>query len=562
MEKTDNSPSETLRIHAFPEGQTAWRIDWFGDIAFPDRTVRRKQPSVFVHLSRVTDPRFCIDSSVLLSAQCTSPPKFQRRVWVSVGTLPLLRIGDIWRDRKLLLRPDYELEEFDDIQIDKSTTSLIKAGLNPNEDGFLLPLSEHPWHMQCTQSYCVMLEVPGHHRIIIPCMEIIRFYFGSSSSLISQLFLPPLIRETLFTNASLDYKSGRLKIELAERMSGASAADIGRISMEPMAWRAAQHIGVSCLKASTTQQAIHPQALFPFEGRTNLVASGKWLSFGDQLKATFLVYNLRSCAHPFPFNSLRYELKGARALRPKSPQSTESSDAHPQRVKHSAMDSRDQPLVEQDSSNKLAPKLKTFKTELRFLDLKHKTIWKNKTLSTASGSASFQTSQQSVDFAAVGEPGAERRVRPVDLALVTTTNAINSDAIPTFLREIVADLQSVQNIEIELLTESQHDGWSVPISLLANEDGEINPQLMIVDTHGTSRMRRASVFAFKRDVEHVCAVAIESSPVHVKIYTTTGETSGEVRDTLRCAAVDFLRGSTSDLETSSLSELIHWVFDV
>ncbi len=95
---------------------------------------------------------------VLLSTHSMSPPKFQRRVWISVGTLPLLRVGDIWRDGQLDVRPDYALEEFPDIQIDKNTTTLIKAGLNLDDKGFLLPLPEHPWHMQCTQSYCVMVE--------------------------------------------------------------------------------------------------------------------------------------------------------------------------------------------------------------------------------------------------------------------------------------------------------------------------------------------------------------------------------------------------------------------
>lgn len=416
--------------------------------------------------------------------------------------------------------------------------------------------------MQCTQSYCVMFEVLGRHRIIVPCMELIRFYFGSSSSLISKLFLPPLEKESLFTNASLDAKSGRLRIELAEKISGASAADIGRISMDPMTWRAAQHIGASCLKASTSQQAIHPQALFPFEGKTNLVASGKWLSLGDQLKATFLVYSLRSCSHPFPFKSMRYKMKDTQPPRKGPQQSLECSDARPQRGRHTAMDSSGQSLIDQDPSNDLAPKLKTFKTEPRFPDLKYKSIWKTKTLSVAPNSTSFQTSQRPVDFVAVGEAGSERRVRPVDLALVTTTNALNVDVIPDFLREVVADMQSIKDIEIELLTESQYDGWSVPISLLADEDGEIDPRLMMADIYEVSRMRRASVFAFKRNSEHLCAVAIESSPTHVKVYPTTGKDAEEVWETLRCASVDFLRGARSDLKTTSLSKLIHWAFGV
>ena len=79
--------ADAPRIAVFPKGPTPWRIDWFGDVAFPDRTIRRKQPSVFLHLSRVTDSRFSIDPAVLLSPQSTASPNFQKRVWVSVGTL-------------------------------------------------------------------------------------------------------------------------------------------------------------------------------------------------------------------------------------------------------------------------------------------------------------------------------------------------------------------------------------------------------------------------------------------------------------------------------------------
>jgi hypothetical protein len=117
--------------------------------------VRRKQPSLLLHLSRVVDDNFRTDPSVLLSPESTTPARQQRKAWVSVGTLPMLRIGDIWRDGKLEARPDYQLETFPDLQIDKTTTHLVKAELNLDEKGFLLPISEHPWHMQCTHSYCV-----------------------------------------------------------------------------------------------------------------------------------------------------------------------------------------------------------------------------------------------------------------------------------------------------------------------------------------------------------------------------------------------------------------------
>jgi hypothetical protein len=552
--------NEPPRIAVFPKGQTPWRIDWFGDIAFPDRSIRRKQPSVFIHLSRVTDSRFRDDPAVLLSPHSTVSPNFQRRVWVSVGILPLLRIGDIWRDGQLDVRPDYEQEEFTDILINQNTTTLIKAGLNLDDSGFLLPLSEHPWHMQCTQSYCVMVDLPGARRLIIPCMELVRFYFGSSSSLLTKLFLPPLTRDSLYEKAAMDTRTGRIMLTLAEKMSGASAADIGRLHLEPVAWRAAAHVGASILKASVANQAIYPQALFPFEGKTSLVASGKWLSFADQPRATFLVYNLRSCAHPFPFRSLCYEVKGGRPKPPPPERGTSNSDAN--QTWTSVKDAKNQPIVEHDPSNKLASRIRSFQVEPRFPDLIPKSIWKSKTISLQDRATRRKSKAAPVENAALGDPGSERRTRPLDIALLTSPDFGKSEHIPEFLRDTVVQLRLLRGMTIELLTESRSDGWTVPVSILSDEDGEIDSHLFIVGPDGSWRLRRASVFAFERDDDHVRAVVIESEPIHVKLYPTTGRGSEEVWKTLRCASVDFLKGPNDDLEERSLADLIHWVFDI
>lgn len=556
-----NSPSEAPRISVFPKDKTNWRIDWFGDIAFPNRLVRRKQPSVLIHLSRVTDNRFLSDPSVLLSPKCTKPAQFQKRVWVSVGTLALLRIGDIWRDGQLVFRPDYELEKLHNVQISKDSTSLVKAGLNLDEGGFLLPLSEHPWHLQCTMSYCLMVQLPENRRMIIPCLELVRFYFGSSSNLLSKLFLPPLKRESLFSSAMLDPKTRKLQIDLAERMSGASAADIGRVSMDPVAAHAARIIGASCLRASTSSQLIYPQALFPFEGTTDLIASGKWLSRGDVPRSTFLVYSLRSCSHPFPFRSLQYNTMG-RSSGPNSPSAGTPAHASTTVNRRVAPGSKDQSLVERDASNHLSRKTNYFKEAPRFPDLDKKPIWRNKMFFTeASDEGVWGATGQPVDSAAVGEAGSDQRVRPVDLAVITSAKNWDLSSVPPFLRSVVTALSRLEEISAELLTQNQYDGWTVPTPAIADNDGEISPHLMLPCTANGVRMRKAAVFALKRDMNHIYLVVIEAEPPYTKIYTTTGQIQTNVCKTLRCAAGDFARNAQSDVFNSPLSELIKWVFD-
>jgi hypothetical protein len=133
-----------------------------------------------------------------------------------------------------------------------------------------------------------------------------------------------------------------------------------------------------------------------------------------------------------------------------------------------------------------------------------------------------------VEDAAVGEPGSEHRTRQLDLALLATPELGASQQIPEFLRETVFQLQFLKGIAVTLLTESCLDGWTVPISILSDEDGEIDSQLFVMEPDGSSRLRRASVFEFKRGEEHICSVVIESEPVHRQLYPTTDQDSAEV----------------------------------
>jgi hypothetical protein len=548
----NNLPS----IFAFPKDGNSWRIDWFGDIAFPNRLLRRTQPSVLVHLSRVLDVSFRENPTALLSPESTFASK-QRKVWISVGTLPLLGIGDIWRDGQLEMRPDYELEHFPDLEINAETTILIKAGLKLEEKSFVLPLAEHPWHMQCTQSYCLMVELPRNRRLIIPSMELIRFYFGSSSNLLTKLFLPPLNRNALYSKPHFNKATGHLTLQLAAGISGASAADVGRLHMDPVAWRSVVHVGASLLKASISGQGAYPQAYFPFEGRTDLIATGKWLSFDQEPRATFIVYGLRSCLHPFPFRSLRYGIKDRR-----SPSSSGKGavlgESQVRNILKPAGNSPRQQLVEEDASSKLMRQEQPVWAAVRFPDLTTKTVWKDRILSAPSAQTSFAgTSANSVQHAAIGDPGSERRVRPIDLRARTKPDS--DFPVPDFLREIVEELKALDGFRVELLTESDEDGWTIPITTLANEDGEIDLSLFVETGTNQLRERRASIFSVVHAQEHVSIVAIESVPVHMKLYLPYEDEAADLWEMLRCAAADFI--SRREPKNENTASLIRWVFN-
>jgi hypothetical protein len=374
---------------------------------------------------------------------------------------------------------------------------------------------------------------------MIPCVELIRFYFGSSNGLVTKLFLPPLERKALYSDAHFDKSNGRLKLTLAERIHGASASDIGRLHLDPVAWRAALHIGTAALAASLSKQSVYPQAFFPFEGKTTLVAAGKWLSLGDKPNATFVVYNLRSCSHPFPFGSLRYESK----VDPNRP--VRSGLSAPSTVgdvpRKSSRDSKDQELVEMDSSNRLAPRTKKIWQMSRFPDLKNKPVWKDATIASTEPDLVTAGSGSAIDHAAVGSPGSEHKIRSIDLAVLSEPDI--KCTVPGFVQETLDELKQLENCNVLLLTESEQDGWTVPVTVFADEEGEIDARFCIADEVKEMRLRRATIFGLRRDYDydHIYIVLIESFPVHVKLYLADNCEPDDVWHTLRSAAADFIR---------------------
>ena len=417
------APEEPLYIAAFPDDDAYWRVDWFGEIAYPDRYTRRKHPSILIYLSKVTESNFSADPEVLLQPHNTAPAKGQTRIWVSVGTLMVLRIGDIWHRQKLHLSPEYTRENFKKLWVGRNNTDFIKAGLNPDKAGFLIPIPEHPWHMNATHSYCLMASLPDGRRLIVPCVELIRFYFGSSSSLLRQIFSTQLRRENLYSEDRYDHKSGLLSFKLGHGMSGRSASDIGRLRLDPVAWRAATMVSVSMLKAKSTGEPAFVQSFFPFEGNTFLDVSGKWLSFQGEPNQTFLVYGINSCTHSFPFKSLKYVTADTR-VKPQFTQHQQQNDKS--EITGSSHDKKDQPLIEKDPSSTLQAKTKQVHQRERFPDLRGKPVWKERVLSLKEWLAKKARASKggAVEAGAIGEGGSSSRVRPTELEVLCQKNKL------------------------------------------------------------------------------------------------------------------------------------------
>jgi hypothetical protein len=465
-----------------------WRVDWFGECAYPGGVRRYAQPSIRVALSPLRcDPN---DHAALLSPDCTDH-HHQIEVWPPVATLPLLAIGDIWHEGRHVASPDYQVERFKGLRITPDTSAFVKAGL-ALEGHFLLPLGHHPWHRNHTQSYCVAVTLNDGRHLLVPCVELIRFYFGSSSNLIQRLLTGPLRSEKLWTSKRFNPENRHLHLVLASGLSGASAADIGRIAESRLAWRAAAGIYASCQKATAQRHPAYPYTGFPFEGTTDLEASGTWLPFGDQAEATFLVYRLRSCTFPFPFHSMSYEASDRKARRDRNGGENAAASRSARKKAEVAG-----PATDGDPGTNRAQRRGFFRDRRQFPDLARKQVWREKIEAMPKADVFLRHVDGSLEQVAFGEGDAYADSAGVDAceAPVDSFESGKAAQLPRFVNvalEAIAaapDFPLGAQLVLARPTGKQDAVFSLP--MVVGEDGEIADRLLYSEPDGRVRQRRA-----------------------------------------------------------------------
>ncbi len=144
-----------------------------------------------------------------------------------------------------------------------------------------------------------------------------------------------------------------------------------------------------------------------------------------------------------------------------------------------------------------------------------------------------------MDSTSIGKPSGNRRVRPIDLAMLVQRKNKNNILPPEFIRETLEELLTVEGIDITLLTESEDDGWSIPVPLVTNDDGEVESKLFLMDS-AQNRLRRICVLSLKDDRDHHLMGIIEGNPNYSKLYTTIKSDDTNFLLALKLTVEDFL----------------------
>ncbi len=473
-----------------------WRIDWLGELHFPHYH-GGSQPSIYVSIS----PLQCdVNQNDALLSPASTILSQQRRVSVKLGLLPLIKIGDVWQNGYCVSSPEYQGEQFKDLSIDKTTIKRIKAGFSI-DDAFILPLQEHPWHANETKSFCICISLPDERRIVIPCLELIRFYFGSSSRFLHLLFTKRIEGSDFWEHMHFNEGKKHLHLKLAKELNSYTAGDVGRIALDSKAWSSARLIYSSCMVSSLANEMIYPYTYFPFMGKTDLICTGKWLSEGSRLNSTFLVFNIKSCSHLFPFNSLSYELqKNQKITRHKSEKNNQNLYVNKTANVMNINANSSHTLTDKDPSKTKATKDFLIDGLVRFPDLSRKRVWCEKYETEDPPAKILVNSEAKIEEIGVGQSSYEKSnqsVSSIEVGCVSNRLKINEidpkrykfvvDGAALALKQM--NLQ-VDKVSTELVTLPGYTHPVIALPQLVDEDGVIDAISFCKGRGGIDRVRR------------------------------------------------------------------------
>lgn len=270
------------------------RIEWFGQI------YRGTTANVAVVFSP-----WGMDSQ---TGEMQSDANKRVTALIPVAFVRLFRIGDIWESGRNTGCRDISTRETFHLELQEGTVMVMPAGVPLSDDPqnleYPLPFSVFGGHKEHTHAQCARIQLDGNSTLVVPCMELVRFYFGASGSFLKRLFSGAFALDKLFTRARLSPTTRTANIDLAEDLAGTAAATVARIAFNAQARSAAAWIVNSAVAATANKHRYYPKTTFPFHGTTDLTVDGRWIEHHGH--RVFLAEQLVRCTHPFPFETLFY----------------------------------------------------------------------------------------------------------------------------------------------------------------------------------------------------------------------------------------------------------------
>ena len=293
------------RIKEFPKDGRYWRVDWFGAIQRNPQIPT--EPYFQIVISPFLEDPAQLPNKDLSSVTHTSPDE-QKIIRIGVGQLPAIWIGSIWKDGICQQRWAGITAHFPNLDVTDKSINIIPANYQHHGKA-LIPYNYYRYGAAGFSSKLLAIEWEGDpFGILIPAMEVLRFYYAASSNLSHAIFSGAFTHDldSIVHTDRTDYlpEEKRFLLGLRQHMLDEEGWIIARILHSDEAWRGCTRIHDYLMKQSLNSDFTHIETNFPFFGHTNLQARCKQIrSYGDNKWRT-LILSLESCTGPLPYKEL------------------------------------------------------------------------------------------------------------------------------------------------------------------------------------------------------------------------------------------------------------------
>jgi hypothetical protein len=220
---------------------------------------------------------------------------------VGCGFLPILRSGSIWSQGECVYQPDsrfFDEITIKDLDVDRSNFKIQRFNEIFEKDNL---------EGVCPNAWGLCFEGSSNSygkRILIPCSEIFRVYYGLSNRLTRLLLSNCSNPFEKMCHRKKSWRNERQAIiYLTEMAKDKDALALARFVFFKEAEDCAMRIFKSLAKQKSLGQTPCIEAFFPFSGKTTLTGIGQKIEKAKSFSG-ILLHVIESCSHPIPLDSL------------------------------------------------------------------------------------------------------------------------------------------------------------------------------------------------------------------------------------------------------------------
>lgn len=287
--------------------QEIWRVDWV-NIVPKSSTFPQFRLEVFLSPLRQHFQRPINSQKSVFGSQ-------QQRVIVGVGVMPILYMGALFKGGELLEAPTpHPKTDFIDAQVAPSTSQyvnldakILSASNDTSPRSVFFPsnfsIGRLAWPSSKESQLLAFCDVEGtdHFQLIIPCVEVLRFFYCTSSLLSSELF------SSAWSN--LIWQKGCSVENLPESIT------VGLKTVRGLRRRDAKFLAFSLtdegatalreveMSLSSLERGPDFRCKFPFQERTRIRAEVVAIPDDASSRKRYFVTRILKCERPIPFRT-------------------------------------------------------------------------------------------------------------------------------------------------------------------------------------------------------------------------------------------------------------------